>query len=130
MIYRILYVNPLDRKSSDTGSEKHLSLKLAAEKFSFCPDYMLETKFKVFIHDQKDGKHIEREGRYSSNHLIDCFCIMSILYFSNSFLVILYFFSLFAWNHCTHVHVSLCVCICVFCRHITIPTHTQTYICF
>ncbi|KAF3325362.1 MATH domain-containing protein [Carex littledalei] len=51
----------MDRKSGDTGSEKHMSLGLAAALVSLSLNYMLETKFKIFIYNQLDGKHIERE---------------------------------------------------------------------
>ncbi|XP_078149661.1 uncharacterized protein LOC144544975 [Carex rostrata] len=56
-----LSVNPTDRKSRCKLSKKHLSLHLGAEQLSLSPNFMLETKFKLFIHGQKDGKHIEHE---------------------------------------------------------------------
>ncbi|XP_078149517.1 uncharacterized protein LOC144544853 [Carex rostrata] len=54
-----LAVYPMDRMSGATDSEKHMSLQLRARRLH--PSYMLETKVKFFIHDQRHGKHIERE---------------------------------------------------------------------
>ncbi|KAF3325363.1 Ubiquitin carboxyl-terminal hydrolase 13 [Carex littledalei] len=62
-----LSVNPMGSKSGNTctGPEKHLSLSLAADIWSLSPDDMIETKFKFFIQDQKEGKHIEREASHT-----------------------------------------------------------------
>ncbi|KAF3325364.1 MATH domain and coiled-coil domain-containing protein [Carex littledalei] len=79
-----LSVNPTDRKSRCKLSKKHLSLHLGANPSSLSPNFVLETKFKLFIHDQKDGKHIEREVSHtymttSRNSRVSCMILLETL---------------------------------------------------
>jgi predicted component of viral defense system (DUF524 family) len=43
-----------------------MSVGIAASPSSLRPNYMLQTKFRVFIYDQKYGNHIVNEGIFNS----------------------------------------------------------------
>lgn len=66
MNYRQLSLNPLDKRTGDTSSKRHVSVGIAASPSFLRPNYMLQTKFRVFIYDQKNGNHIVKEGMFNS----------------------------------------------------------------
>ncbi|KAJ4784347.1 TRAF-like family protein [Rhynchospora pubera] len=55
-----LSLNPQDKKSADPSS-KHVSVGISVSPFSLRPSYMLQARFRIFIYDQKYGRHSIRE---------------------------------------------------------------------
>ncbi|KAJ3690127.1 hypothetical protein LUZ61_019291 [Rhynchospora tenuis] len=60
-----LSLNPQDKKSTDPSSTKHVSVGISVSPFSLRPSYMLQTRFRIFIYDQKYGMHRTREVHHT-----------------------------------------------------------------